>query len=251
MRGRQFDPRDAQVIVRGRSPADYSCIQRGRGTRPPIQNRGGWASGITSILVSIHLLMLLVRFLRGDDTGLRDRPDRDARLRTVEGHESQTLQPERTRHHTRHPTTRGHSRRYDSHSLHLVNRSLRKHNPRPAYRPRNIDHREPGLRREQHEADPIPQKHWFNPNHSGQLLRSRPERERVRKNHLASTLHTTSKHCQRDRSLPSHQRGMLQLHEYWKLLYVPIREQLHNNPHHSEKQPVLLHNSTIGIGQIL
>jgi hypothetical protein len=191
--------------------------------------------------------MLLVRFLRGDDTGLRDRPDRDARLRTVEGHASQTLQPERTRHHTRHATTRSHSCSHDRHSLHLVNRSLRKHHPRPAHRPRNIDDRKPGLRHEQHEANPIPKKHWFNPDYSCQLLRSRPEWQRVREDQLGGACRLTLKHSERHRSLPSHQRSVHQLHKHWKLLHIPNREQLHNNADHSEKQPVLLHNSAIDV----
>jgi hypothetical protein len=73
MRGRQFDPRDARVFVET-VPLTIQAYNVGEARDPRFRIEAGVPLGITGILVSIHLLMLLVRFLRGDDTGLRDRP---------------------------------------------------------------------------------------------------------------------------------------------------------------------------------
>src|SRR5207244_3422721 len=72
-------------------------------------------------------LMLPVQFPQGDDTGLRDGPDRHARTRPSSYLVPQTLRPEGTRHHHCHPPTRSHSRSHDSHRLLMVPRSLWSH----------------------------------------------------------------------------------------------------------------------------
>jgi len=69
-------------------------------------------------------LMLPVQFPQGDDTGLRDGPDRHARTRPADTHAVQTLRSEGTRHHHRHPPTRSHSRSNDSHRLLMVARII-------------------------------------------------------------------------------------------------------------------------------
>src|SRR6266705_1223157 len=125
-------------------------------------------------------LMLPVQFPQGDDTGLRDGPDRHARTRPSSYLVPQTLRPEGTRHHHRHPPTRSHSRSHDSHRLLMVPRSIRSNPTHTPHRPRNTHDREPGHRHDQHEDDPISSKHRLHANHPRQLLRTRPERQSIR-----------------------------------------------------------------------
>ena len=192
-------------------------------------------------------LMLPVQFPQGDDTGLRDGPDRHARTRPSSYLVPQTLRPEGTRHHHRHPPTRSHSRSHDSHSLLLVTRSLRSNTPHTPNWQRDTDHRKPRIRHQQHEADSISEKHRLHPNHPRQLLRTRPERQSIRQNHLVSARHYSRGHSKWDWGIPLHQHRMHQLCTHRKLLHLPIRQQLHDNTHHPEKQPVLIHNNTIDL----
>ena len=148
--------------------------------------------------------MLPVQYPQGDDTGLRDGPDRHARTRPSSYLVPQTLRPEGTRHHPRNPPTRSHSRSHDSHSLLLVPRSIRSNPPNTTHRPRDIDHRKPRIRQQQHEANSILEKYRLHPNHPSKLLRPRPERQPVRENLLGGAPHLSRKHSQRDRSVPSH-----------------------------------------------
>src|SRR5438046_800974 len=148
-------------------------------------------------------LMLPVQFPQGDDTGLRDGPDRHARTRPSSYLVPQTLRPEGTRHHHRHPPTRSHSRSHDSHRLLMVPRSLRSNTPHTTHRKRDTNNRKPGLRQHQHEANPISSKHRLHANHPSKLLRTRSERQPVRENLLGGAPHLSRKHSQRDRSLSS------------------------------------------------
>src|SRR6266700_8323033 len=111
-------------------------------------------------------LMLPVQFPQGDDTGLRDGPDRHARTGPSSYLVPQTLRPEGARHHHRHPPTRSHSRSHDSHRLLMVPRSIRSHTPHTPSRQRDTHHRKPRLRQHQHEHDTLPEKHRLHPNHS-------------------------------------------------------------------------------------
>src|SRR3989441_9972584 len=190
-------------------------------------------------------LMLPVQFPQGDDTGLRDGPDRHARTRPSSYLVPQTLRPEGTRHHHRHPPTRSHSRTHDSHSLLMVTRRIRSHTPHTTHRKRNTSHRKPGLRPDQHEANPISSKHRLHANHPIKLLHTRPERQSIRQNHLVSARYLSREHSKWDWGIPLHQHSMLQLHPYRKLVPVPSWKQLYNNTHHSAKQPVRLHHNTI------
>src|SRR6184192_2674086 len=149
-------------------------------------------------------LMLPVQFPQGDDTGLRDRPDRRERTRPSSYLVPQTLRPEGTRHHHRHPPTRSHSRSHDSHSLLMVPRRIRSHTPHTTHRKRDTNHRKPGLRPDQHEANPISSKHRLHPNHPSKLLRPRPERQPVRQNELVSASHLSRKHSKWYRGIPPH-----------------------------------------------
>jgi len=185
-------------------------------------------------------LMLPVQFPQGDDTGLRDGPDRHARTRPSSYLVPQTLRPEGTRHHHRHPPTRSHSRSHDSHRLLMVPRSLRSHTPHTTHRKRDTNHRKPGLRHDQHEANPISSKHRLYANHPRQLLRTRPERQSIRQNHLVSARYLSREHSKWDWGVPLHQHSMPQLHTHRKLIPVPSWKQLYNNTHHSAKQPILL-----------
>ncbi len=189
--------------------------------------------------------MLPVQFPQGDDTGLRDGQDRHARTRPSSYLVPQTLRPEGTRHHHRHPPTRSHSRSHDSHRLLMVPRSLRSHTPHTTHRKRDTNHRKPGLRHDQHEADPISSEHRLHANHPSKLLRTRPERQPVRQDHLVSARHRSHEHSKWDRGIPLHQHCMHQLHTRWKLIPVPGWKRLHNNTHHTEKQPILLHHHPI------
>ena len=157
-------------------------------------------------------LMLPVQFPQGDDTGLRDGPDRHARTRPSSYLVPQTLRPEGTRHHHRHPPTSSHSRSHDSHRLLMVPRSLRSHTPHTTHRKRDTNHRKPGLRHDQHEANPISSKHRLHPNHSSKLLCTRPERQPVRQNELVSASHLSRKHSKWYRGIPPHQHSMPHLH---------------------------------------
>ena len=150
-----------------------------------------------------RLLMLPVQFPQGDDTGLRDGPDRHARTRPSSYLVPQTLRPEGTRHHHRHPPTRSHSRSHDSHRLLMVTRRIRSHTTRTTNRQRNTNNRKPGIRQHQHEANSILEKYRLHANHPCQLLRTRSERQPVRENHLGGAPHLSRKHSQRDRSLSS------------------------------------------------
>src|SRR5438094_5517308 len=47
----------------------------------------------------------------------------------------------------------------------MVPRSLRSHTPHTTHRKRDTNHRKPGLRPDQHEANPISSKHRLHPNH--------------------------------------------------------------------------------------
>jgi len=190
-------------------------------------------------------LMLPVQFPQGDDTGLRDGPDRHARTRPSSYLVPQTLRPEGTRHHHRHPPTSSHSRSHDSHSLLMVPRRIRSHTPHTTHRKRDTNHRKPGLRPDQHEANPISSKHRLHPNHPSKLLRPRPERQPIRQNHLVSARHRSREYIKRDWGIPLHQHSMHQLHAHRQLVPIPGWKQLHNNTHHPEKQPVLLHHNTI------
>ena len=127
----------------------------------------------------------------------------------------------------------------------MVSRRIRSHIPRTTQRQRNTNNRKPGLRHDQHEADPIPSKHRLHANHPRQLLRPRPERQPVRQNQLVSASHLSRKHSKWDWGVPPHQHSMPHLHPYRKPVPVPDRKQLHNNTHHTAKQPVLLHHNTI------
>ena len=157
-------------------------------------------------------LMLPVQFPQGDDTGLRDGPDRHARTRPSSYLVPQTLRPEGTRHHHRHPPTRSHSRSHDSHRLLMVTRRIRSHTPHTTHRKRDTNHRKPGLRHDQHEANPISSKHRLHPNHSSKLLCTRPERQPVRQNELVSASHLSRKHSKWYRGIPPHQHSMPHLH---------------------------------------
>ncbi len=190
-------------------------------------------------------LMLPVQFPQGDDTGLRDGPDRHARTRPSSYLVPQTLRPEGTRHHHRHPPTRSHSRSHDSHRLLMVPRSLRSHTPHTTHRKRDTNHRKPGLRHDQHEANPISSKHRLHANHPRQLLHTRPERQPIRQNHLVSARYLSREHSKWDWGIPLHQHSMPQLHPYRKLVPVPSWKQLHNNTHHPAKQPILLQHHPI------
>src|SRR5437016_3123119 len=190
-------------------------------------------------------LMLPVQFPQGDDTGLRDGPDRHARTRPSSYLVPQTLRPEGTRHHHRHPPTRSHSRSHDSHRLLMVPRSLWSHTPHTTHRPRNTHDREPGLRHNQHEANPISSKHRLHANHPRQLLHTRPERQSIRQNHLVSARHLSREHSKWDWGIPPNQHSMPHLHPYRKPVPVPSWKQLHNNTHHPEKQPILLQHHPI------
>ncbi len=189
--------------------------------------------------------MLPVQFPQGDDTGLRDGQDRHARTRPADTHAVQTLRSEGTRHHHRHPPTSSHSRSHDSHSLLMVTRRIRSHTPHTTHRKRNTNHRKPGLRHDQHEANPISSKHRLHANHPRQLLHTRPERQPIRQNHLVSARYLSREHSKWDWGIPLHQHCMPQLHPYRKLVPVPSWKQLHNNTHHPAKQPVRLHHNTI------
>src|SRR6266478_498836 len=129
-------------------------------------------------------LMLPVQFPQGDDTGLRDGPDRHARTRESSYLVPQTLRPEGTRHHHRHPPTRSHSRSHDSHRLLMVARRIRSHTPHTTHRQRDTNHRKPGLRHDQHEVNPISSERRLHANHPSKLLHTRPERQPIRQNHL-------------------------------------------------------------------
>jgi len=190
-------------------------------------------------------LMLPVQFPQGDDTGLRDGPDRHARTRPSSYLVPQTLRPERTRHHHRHPPNRSHSRSHDSHRLLMVPRSLRSHTTHTTHRKRDTNNRKPGLRHYQHEAHPISSEHRLHANHPSKLLRPRPERQPIRQNHLVSARYLSREHSKWDRGFPLHQHSMHQLHSHRQLVPIPGWKQLHNNTHHPEKQPVLLHHNTI------
>src|SRR6266566_352245 len=190
-------------------------------------------------------LMLPVQFPQGDDTGLRDGPDRHARTGPSSYLVPQTLRPEGARHHHRHPPTRSHSRSHDSHSLLMVARSLRSHTPHTTHRKRDTNHRKPGLRPDQHEVNPISSEHRLHANHPSKLLHTRPERQSIRQNHLVSARYLSREHSKWDWGIPLHQYSMPQLHPYRKLVPVPSWKQLHNNTHHSAKQPILLHYHTL------
>src|SRR5437660_8968753 len=103
-------------------------------------------------------LMLPVQFPQGDDTGLRDGPDRHARTRPSSYLVPQTLRPEGTRHHHSHPPTRSHSRSHDSHRLLMVPRSLWSNTPHTTNRMRHTNHGKPGRPSDKHEANPISRK---------------------------------------------------------------------------------------------
>src|SRR5438046_9759895 len=124
-------------------------------------------------------LMFTVQFPQGDDTGLRDGPDRHARTRPSSYLVPQTLRPEGTRHHHRYPPTSSHSRSHDSHSLLMVTRRIRSHTPHTTNRQRDTNHRKPELRLDQHEDNPISSKHRLNSNHTRQLLNTSKERQRI------------------------------------------------------------------------
>ena len=190
-------------------------------------------------------LMLPVQFPQGDDTGLRDRPDRRERTRPSSYLVPQTLRPEGTRHHHRHPPTRSHSRSHDSHRLLMVPRSLRSHTPHTTHRKRDTNHRKPGIRQQQHEANPISSEHRLHANHPRQLLHTRPERQSIRQNDLVSARYLSREHSKWDWGIPLHQHCMHQLYTRWKLISVPGWKRLHNNTHHPAKQPVRLHHNTI------
>src|SRR2546421_1716195 len=190
-------------------------------------------------------LMLPVQFPQGDDTGLRDGPDRHARTRPSSYLVPQTLRPEGTGHHHCHPPTRSHSRSHDSHRLLMVPRSLRSHTPHPTHRKRDTNNRKPGLRQHQHEADPISSKHRLHTNHPRQLLHTRPERQSIRQNNLVSARYLSREHSKWDWGVPLHQHSMPQLHTHRKLIPVPSWKQLYNNTHHSAKQPILLQHHPI------
>src|SRR6266566_3467602 len=190
-------------------------------------------------------LMLPVQFPQGDDTGLRDGPDRHARTGPSSYLVPQTLRPEGTRHHHRHPPTSSHSRSHDSHSLLMVTRRIRSHTPHTTHRKRNTNHRKPGLRHDQHEANPISSKHRLHANHPRQLLHTRPERQPIRQHHLVSARYLSREHSKWDWGIPLHQHCMPQLHPYRKLVPVPSWKQLHNNTHHPAKQPILLQHHPI------
>jgi len=190
-------------------------------------------------------LMLPVQFPQGDDTGLRDGPDRHARTRPSSYLVPQTLRPEGTRHHHCHPPTRSHSRSHDSHRLLMVPRSLWSHTPHTTHRKRDTNHRKPGVRHDQHEADPISSKHRLHANHPRQLLHTRPERQPVRQNNLVSARYLSREHSKWDWGVPLHQHSMPQLHTHRKLIPVPSWKQLYNNTHHSAKQPILLQHHPI------
>jgi len=190
-------------------------------------------------------LMLPVQFSQGDDTGLRDGPDRHARTRPSSYLVPQTLRPEGTRHHHCHPPTRSHSRSHDSHRLLMVPRSLWSHTPHTTHRKRDTNHRKPGLRHDQHEANPISSKHRLHANHPRQLLHTRPERQSIRQNHLVSARYLSREHSKWDWGVPLHQHSMPQLHTHRKLIPVPSWKQLYNNTHHSAKQPILLQHHPI------
>src|SRR5438445_12875351 len=190
-------------------------------------------------------LMLPVQFPQGDDTGLRDGPDRHARTRPSSYLVPQTLRPERTRHHHRHPPNRSHSRSHDSHRLLMVPRSLRSHTTHTHHSTSDTNNRKPGLRHDQHEANPISSKHRLHANHPRQLLHTRPERQSIRQNHLVSARYLSREHSKWDWGVPLHQHCMPQLHPYRKLVPVPSWKQLYNNTHHSAKQPILLQHHPI------
>src|SRR3989441_12693070 len=190
-------------------------------------------------------LMLPVQFPQGDDTGLRDGPDRHARTRPSSYLVPQTLRPEGTRHHHCHPPARSHSRSHDSHRLLMVPRRIRSHTPHTTHRQRDTNHRKPGLRHDQHEANPISSKHRLHANHPSQLLHTRPERQSIRQNHLVSARYLSREHSKWDWGIPLHQHSMPQLHPYRKLVPVPSWKQLCNNTHHSAKQPILLQHHPI------